>query len=276
MKLAILGKGGSGKSSVSWLLSNFLSQDKNHQTLAIDADHNMDLSSSLNFETDDINYFKDFNSEFRKIAGMKQDGMWKEYFNFSPVHFQYPNDPRLNNYIYNISPKLDLMVEGLGDKNLMHSNKCSHSYSAPLKYMLPTLELKENSWVVLDSVAGTDMMNYGLYFGFDVLIVVVEGHTNSIKVAKQIKSLADRQGLRLYFVLNKFNQENQLISDFMLQFKDFILGKIASDLGILEYKYKSVNSQTKKSLEDIYNQISMLPKNTDSIKKLQEFEKLKI
>jgi CO dehydrogenase nickel-insertion accessory protein CooC1 len=40
MKIAILGKGGSGKSSVSWLLINYLVSKQENNVLAIDTDNN--------------------------------------------------------------------------------------------------------------------------------------------------------------------------------------------------------------------------------------------
>jgi CO dehydrogenase maturation factor len=276
MKLAILGKGGSGKSSISWLISNYLSIDKKIQTLAIDGDHNMDLTSCLGVNIDKTKFFKDFNTEFRANVGMKKIGMWKEYFDHPAIQFKYPNEPRLTKYITKINLKLDLIVAGLGDEDLMLSNKCSHALSAPIKYMIPTLELQENSWIVLDSVAGSDMLNYGLYFGFDLLCVVVEGHINSIKVANQLKVLTNKQGLRLHFILNKYNINNKLIQDFEKENNEFIISKIPVDLGVLDYDYTTINTSTKDALNILITNISKLSKVKNAYENLKKFELAKI
>ncbi len=54
MKIAVVGKGGSGKSSVSWLLTEHILQNSNKKVLAIDADYNMDFSYLLAPEKTDI------------------------------------------------------------------------------------------------------------------------------------------------------------------------------------------------------------------------------
>jgi CO dehydrogenase maturation factor len=282
MKIAILGKGGSGKSSVSWLLSRYLSQNQEYQTLAIDGDHNMDLTSCLGVSTDKILYFKDFNDRFRQIASLPQIGMWREYLKLEPVNFQYPvtiestTNQELEKYINKVDSKLDLMVLGLGDEDIMLGDKCSHGLSAPLKYMLPTLQLENNSWLVLDSVAGSDMLNYGLYFAFDGLFAVVEGHLNSIKVAKQLMHLTSKQGLKLHFILNKYDSNNLLIQEFEREFTDSIIGKIPSDMAVMYYDYTKINENTKNSLKNIIEKIKNLPKNKDGYQKLKEFELSKL
>jgi CO dehydrogenase maturation factor len=276
MKLAILGKGGSGKSSVSWLIANYLSQDKQYHTLAIDSDHNMDLTSCLGIKADSSKYFKDFNAKFRQISKMPELGMWKEYFKQEPVAFIYPNDPRLEKYITKVNPKLELLLAGLGDEELMLSNKCSHALSAPIKYMMPTMQLAQNSWIVLDSVAGSDMLNYGLYFGFDCLCAVVEGHINSIKVAKQLKVLTDRQGLKLYFILNKYSPDNTLTQEFETENADLILGKIPIDLAIVQYNYTLIKQNTKGSLELMIEKIRKQPKVQNAYDNLKNFELAKV
>jgi CO dehydrogenase maturation factor len=269
MKIAILGKGGSGKSSISWLLSNYISTDLNLKTLAIDGDHNMDLTSNFGIDEGKINYLKNFNSQFRTLSGMPEKGMWKEYFNHQKIMFEYPNDPKLVDYCYNIKPNLELMVVGLGDIELMNYNVCSHGVSASLKYMLPTLTLKDNAFIVYDSVAGVDMLNYGLYFGFDTLIVVVEGNINSIKVANQIKNLANIQGINVQFLLNKYSDSNTRLLEF--EQNNNIIGRINSDSGIENYDYKLVSNENKIQLKSIISSLQKSPfENPFSI--LKEFE----
>lgn len=51
MKIAFVGKGGSGKSSLSWLFVKTL-ESSGSDVLAIDADHNMDLTSNLGLDPD--------------------------------------------------------------------------------------------------------------------------------------------------------------------------------------------------------------------------------
>jgi CO dehydrogenase maturation factor len=49
MKIAIVGKGGVGKSSISWLFTQYL-LDNNKKVCAIDSDHNMDFIDLLGYE----------------------------------------------------------------------------------------------------------------------------------------------------------------------------------------------------------------------------------
>jgi CO dehydrogenase nickel-insertion accessory protein CooC1 len=62
--------------------------------------------------------------------------------------------------------------------------------SNPLKVYLTLLDEGSRD-VVVDGVAGVDMINFGLYHACDYLITVVEPSRNSIKVAGQIKKLCE-------------------------------------------------------------------------------------
>jgi CO dehydrogenase maturation factor len=53
MKIAVVGKGGSGKSTLSWLIIHYL-HEQNQNVLAIDADHNMDLMTLLDAREDSL------------------------------------------------------------------------------------------------------------------------------------------------------------------------------------------------------------------------------
>lgn len=282
MKIAILGKGGTGKSTVSWLLSSHLASNKKNNILAIDADHNMDLTSSLGIEiTETDKFFHKSNKTFKDLMQIPEGQRWQ--FQFEPeyegpywIKFNYkPASDFLSKYIFKLRPNLDLLVTGLGEEDIMYTGMCSHGLSSPFKYLIPRLEMNENCFLVMDSVAGTDMVNYGLYFGFDVVIIVVEGHINSIKVARQLDQVLEKQGTKAYFILNKFNSKNEQITNFISEntVKNRILGEIPIDNEIMNYNYKKISSKTKENLDLILNKIKALPKvSTGGLELLKQFE----
>ncbi len=290
MKIAVLGKGGTGKSSVSWLLTKHLAVNSNNNVLAIDADHNMDLTSCLEYEAqeeDNQKYLYRANDSFKEFLGIPKNQRWQVQFdeNFEnkaqidKIKFGYkPADSYLDKFIFPVTQNLDLIIVGLGEKDIMYTGMCSHGLSSPLKYLIPRLGLTDNSYMVMDSVAGTDMINYGLYFGFDVVIVVVEGHINSIKVAKQLDEVLVQQGMKAHFVLNKYNPENQLIQDFLANpnISNRVLGQIPVDSSIMSYDYQKVKLKTKSDLDIVIKKISELPKiSTEGLALLKKFEDTK-
>jgi CO dehydrogenase nickel-insertion accessory protein CooC1 len=271
MKIAVLGKGGSGKSSLSWALAQYISTHQHKKTLAIDGDHNMDLTSCLGVDYENMRLFKEFGPELRELAGMPQIGPWRNYLAHNPISLSYPGSPELEKYVTKINTNLDLINVGLGDESVMMGNMCSHGLSAPIKYVTPSLSLDQKSAIVFDSVAGADLVNYGLYFGFDVLCIVVEPYRNSIRVAKQIKDLLDKQEIDSVFVLNKYSENNVQFGDFEKEFEDNIVGKIPNDDAISSYSFMDLQDTTVAALENIYSSIKDYSV-TNPYQKLKDFE----
>lgn len=260
MKIAILGKGGSGKSTVSWLLVNHFSvNNPKNKVLAIDADHNMDLMANLGVDmTNKLPVFYKANEEIRTLAGMSQNGRWGVYLDLEPLTLSYnPSSNIIEKYLTPVAKNIDLMTMGLGEDDIMYADKCAHGLSGHFKYILPTLAVKPKDLLLIDSVAGADMLNYGLYYGTDIVCVVVEGHKNSIKVATQLKEIADKQGINLKFILNKYNSENPLIIEFQKKFNESVLGFLPNDTGVLELDYAKVSSEMKNALTDLSKKINL-------------------
>ena len=277
MKIAILGKGGSGKSTVSWLLVNhFSTNNPKNKVLAIDADHNMDLMANLGVETSPkLPVFYKANEEIRALAGMSQNGRWGVYLDLEPLTLSYNlSSDIIEKYLIPVTDNIDLITIGLGEDDIMYADKCAHGLSGHFKYILPTLTVKKKDLLLIDSVAGADMLNYGLYYGTDIVCVFVEGHKNSIKVATQLKEIADKQGINLKFILNKYNSENPLIKGFQKQFNNSILGFLPSDPSVLELDYAKVSSEMKNALTDLLQKISLEPLIPDKTKhaNLKKFE----
>lgn len=265
MKIAILGKGGSGKSTVSWLLAKHLS--KKNKVLVIDADHNMDLMANLGVSIDsNTPVFYKANKQIRKLSAMPEVGLWSKYVDLKPLILEYNKDSNnsqlLNQYIIPINPNLDLITMGLGQDDIMYGDKCSHAYVVHLKYSLPTIQVNPSDILLIDSVAGADMLNYGLYYGCDFICVVVEGHTNSVKVAVQLLNIAKKQGINAFFILNKYDSSNQMIVDFENQFQEYIIGKLPNDPKVLSLDFDKIGQDLIQALEELTSKmqtISLIP-----------------
>ncbi len=253
MKIAIIGKGGSGKSSISWLLASYFS--KNKKVLAIDADYNMDLMHNLKAPEEKITFLKSAEKDIYQIFNLPiEENALKITEKFKEEIFTLePADSFTQKYSYEINKNLKLMVLGDHDYETMYSGRCSHAYAKSIKFYLPYLKLGENQISIIDSVAGTDMLNYGLYLGVDAIFCVVEDTKNSIMVMESSRKIADEYNIPFYALLNKTNGDDLKNID-EIQF----VAKFYLDQALSEYEYEKViekNLESCKNLEFFINKI---------------------
>lgn len=275
MKIAFVGKGGSGKSSVSWLAVKTL-EDMGSIVLAIDADHNMDLSSNLGLDPEKTTLMYTTEREFMERIGVaKISAILEKKINNLPSFTVSPQDSYTSSISTHVSDKISLINIGLGAPDVMFSGKCAHGLSGPLKYYLGLLEEKDD-FVVIDSVAGADMLNYGLYAGIDAIIGVVEPHRNSIKVFEQIQDICRKSLIPCFAVINK-PTDNDFYNDFVSKNGEKILGVIPFDENVMNYDYKKVKDGTKESMRSVIDKVKKFKKrgNLTTIKDFQEMKSSK-
>jgi CO dehydrogenase maturation factor len=271
MKIAAVGKGGSGKSTVSWLLANYLAnQGKN--VLAIDADYNMDLISHFGLDSDNLNCVYDNHSLFREDFNMKHGEKWFDLL----TQVSLPKFNLHSNIINKLSHKmrntLSVMVTGLGDEDTLYTGKCGHSHSAPIKFLLPNLECGDNEYVIIDSVAGSDMLGYGLFMGCDMVVCVVEPLPNSIKVSLQIQKICSELDIECRFIINKSVQNDYFI-DLQEKYEDSILGNISIDPMLISPSTLAISANTQIELKSIIESINSVGVKTENKwEKLKQFE----
>lgn len=273
MKIAFVGKGGSGKSTVSWLISNTLA-DTGRRVLAVDADHNMDLTSNLGLDYEKLPQMQKTDKEFFERIGYIDGESYTKILqkDAAPVFTLDPKDDYTQSIVTDITPSISLINIGLGDPDIMHRGKCSHGLSGPLKYYLGFLDEKE-AWVVIDSVAGVDMINYGLYSGVDAVTVVVEPHRNSIKVMEQIIELCRKTHIPYYIIINK-PFENEFYKHLKETYPDKIVGEIPKDDAFAYYDYTKLSENTKRGAKEIIEKISKTPKRS-GLHTMREFHQIK-
>jgi len=207
MIIGFLGKGGSGKSTLSTALAKHV-YDAGNTVLAIDADHNMDLVWNL-INDDQLAYLGESVPDINEHSGIGRDETYKNIFykNLSPKFSLSPLDPFSKKYIREINPRFYLMAAGPHTETVLNGNKCSHSLSTSLKVYLPFLELKENEVVIIDEKASSDAAGTGVPTGFTVNYITVEPTLHSIKAAHQIAKTLEFYDAPYEFVLNKVASE---------------------------------------------------------------------
>jgi len=205
MILGFLGKGGSGKSSVATQMTLFL-HNQGNTVLAIDADHNMDLSYNLSEgQLPEMKYFSQSLTRLQESIGLSAGEKYNQAF-LRDIEKQFtlsPLSPEIKEYSAMLEDNIRLMTAGPQTDNVLYGTHCSHSLATPLKILLPLLKLQENEVVIIDEKAGADGVSTGIVTGVDVGVIVCEPALHSVKTAKQIAELMDFYETPYVFVGNK-------------------------------------------------------------------------
>lgn len=204
MKIAFLGKGGSGKSTMATAFVREL-RARNKRVLAIDADHNMDLSYNLGATP---SLFLGADPErIKEYVGVSRDANYRtalETAQSSAISFTlFPPDAYTASVSAQLEDGLRLITAGPHTDRVRSQEYCSHSLAAPLKVYLPLLRLKPEEAAVIDERAGTDPVATGILSGVDLAVIVQEPTVNSTRVAQQIKNELEIAQVPFIIVDNK-------------------------------------------------------------------------
>lgn len=257
MKIAFVGKGGSGKSTMSWLFVNLIAS-QNKKVLAVDADHNMDLTSNLNVDVDHESETINRNHQtFFDYFGYPNATKWSEIKikkGFIPYFSIFPHDEVTKKVTTVVTENISLMNAGLGTEDVIETDYCSHFLANPIRYFLSYVN-DDNADIIVDCVAGFDILNYGFQVGLDGFVGIVEPHKNSIKVMEQIKTNATASLVPLYIILNKPN-DTEFTKEIREKFKKELIGEIDLDETITTIDYSRVSEKTKNKLVEIWNTLN--------------------
>ncbi len=200
MKLAITGKGGVGKTTLTALLAQVYA-DMGRQVLAVDADPSPCLAGALGFPSD-------LRARLSPIAEM--DELIEERTGAKPgtVGGFFTLNPRVDDIPERFSVvnrNVRLLEMGAVD---IGGSGCICPESAMLKTLFTHLLFRKDEVLLLDMYAGVEHLGRATVDFVDAMLVVVEPTRRSLGTAAQIKSLAKDIGLtRLWLVGNKVRDE---------------------------------------------------------------------
>src|SRR3989304_1863070 len=196
MKLAVTGKGGVGKTTITALLSQAYA-DSGRQVLAVDADPSPCLAGALGFPNE-------LRAKLAPISEM--DDLIYERTGAKPgtVGGFFTLNPRVDDIPERFSVThrgVRLLEMGAVD---IGGSGCICPESALLKTLFTHLLFRKDDILILDMYAGVEHLGRATVDFVDALLIVVEPTRRSLGTAAQIKALANDIGLkRLWLVGNK-------------------------------------------------------------------------
>lgn len=275
MILGFLGKGGSGKSSLSTQMTLWLA-NQHKVVLAIDADHNMDLSYNLSGGAipDGMRYLGDSLEELQATVGLMRDEKYSEAFlRGSNSRFSFgieTIDPFTDKYSCMVAGAR-LMAAGPQTSQVLFGQSCSHILTTPLKIYLPLLELKEHEAVVVDEKAGADGVTTGIVTGIDVAVIVCEPALHSVKTAKQIAELLDFYDTPYVIAVNKVTSPSDM--DFV---KEHLEQEATVYFGQSDHIRRNPGTLTEgwtDHLTKLYEQAAKVNRNDRLVRTTKKFER---
>ncbi len=196
MKIAVSGKGGAGKSTVSAQLVRYFTLNE-LPVFAVDADPDANLGLILGLDPEKIEKLEPL-IELQDVIEAKNAG------GGTLVDLNPNVDDVLENYTLHEGPLRILKmgsVKGGG-------SSCYCKENSFLNAVLTTMLLDRDEGVVLDMSAGIEHLTRGTARGVDMMLVVVEPTRPGVSTAKAVDRLAaDLEIGRVYFVGNKIRSD---------------------------------------------------------------------
>lgn len=203
MKIAVTGKGGVGKTTVSALLCHIYSSEGN-KVIAVDADPDANLASAIGIaknETVNIKPIAELTELIEDRTGAKP-GSSGGIFKINPRVDDIPESfgRRINN--------ITLLIMG---KSKFAASGCYCPEHALLRRLLKHLIIERDEVVIVDMEAGIEHLTRGTAEGVDAFIVVVEPGQRSIQTAHAVHELAKDLGIKRIFVIaNKIRKAEDI------------------------------------------------------------------
>lgn len=200
MKLAIVGKGGTGKTTLAAVLARRAAA-QGRQVVAVDADPDGNLAAALGVAQDRTP---------QPIAQMRELILERTEAQDEGAGLMFKLNPRVDDLPERFSVDASgvrLFVLGTVETG---GKGCLCPEGAVLKALLQHLLLRVDDDVILDMEAGLEHMGRASAGGVDAMISVVEPGMRSVQTAARIRKLAADIGIRQTFVVtNKIRRQQE-------------------------------------------------------------------
>ncbi len=200
MRISFMGKGGSGKTTLTAAYTKYIAQQKG-SVLAIDGDVNVHLSQTLGM--DELPISSKEHEIFEYFEGYRDIPVIGSTPPTNKSNFvtANPDDPFLKKYSTQRDGVSLITVGTYQTDDIGFS--CYHGKLGVAEMFFHHLLDTESDFVISDFTAGIDSLGTSMFLVSDINIFVVEPTNKGIKVYKDFKEKSKEESLQTYVVVNK-------------------------------------------------------------------------
>ena len=217
-KIAITGKGGSGKTMLTAIMTRILAGSGNLKVLAIDADSAVNLPYALGVKVGKT--VAEIRRQIIEEPGVKAEMQNKHISNVMAEALESGKG-------------FDLLVMGRPE-----GPGCYCGINDLLRYGIDRLS-REYDVTLIDCEAGPEQVNRRVVQGVDVLVIVTDASIRGVRVAGSIMEVVQRdeamKHTRTGLVINRLKENDQAITESASGWGLEILGRIPEDESVTEY-----------------------------------------
>lgn len=266
MKIAMVGKGGSGKTTISGTLARILASD-GHKILAIDGDPNPNLALTLGMsrtDADQINYIPP------SIMTVKEDSEGNRN-----LCMTVSENELIGKYAATAPANIDLIVMGKPADGSAGSGCMCASHRAVRGLIAEMSGYGE--FTITDMEAGLEHLKRGTVRNVDTMLVVCEPYYRSLEAGARTFLLAKELEIpQIFVVANKVKNEadQAAIDQFCEQHDMPILGTVPLDENFIEAERQAKapidfapDCAASEAIHDIAHRLAELngmPENSDT------------
>lgn len=248
MKIAISGKGGVGKTTISAGLVKFFS-NQGHRVYAVDADPDVSLGATLGLPQEEVEKLTPL-VDMKEVIDSKSRG-GGAFFDLNPKV-----DDVIDDYSLKIGNIRFLRMGGIKQGG----SACYCKENSFLNSVLNTLLFDQDDVVILDMSAGIEHLTRGTSQGVDLVLVVTEPTKVSTQTARVVQKLARDMGISRVKVLGNKIRSQKEEDFFRSQFPPGdIIGVIPFDEKVLEMAMDDSTGVLKedsiKGMSEVYERI---------------------
>lgn len=238
MKIAISGKGGVGKTTISANLAKLFAL-KGYNVYAVDADPDSSLGLSLGFSEDELSRIKPIIEMEELIGEIAGEGAF------------YTLNPLVND----IADKFSINLSGIKFLRMggikQGGSACYCRENTFLRAVVNSLLLDTKDVVILDMGAGIEHLTRGTAQGVDMMLIVTEPGRSSVQTARIVEKLAKEVSVKaVKFIANKVRNEKEEIFIMSNFNKQELLGVIHFDEDISDKSMGTVQTDNRLGVDN--------------------------